>query len=77
MRSKPKPLSDEAVALFRQMVLCINGLDDVHEAVQSGKGWEPHSAMCKQLYNSVSGEEFEQFLRIMQDANDPDVRSPK
>jgi len=70
-----KPLTDEQVLLFWEVVRDVARASKDCEKKQD---YEGHTAMLNQLYHcGVDRDDFDEFLMVLQDASDPDTRSPK
>ncbi len=75
--SKAKPvvtLTPEILNAFTTVLKAIVSADELNEQRSNHDG---ATQMLNDLFNSVPQYEFERFAQIIQDANDPEFRSPK
>lgn len=68
-------MDDEELELFRTSVYTILSLDNEHEAQQD---YDSSTALLNQLWScGLSHEDFKRFVRIVNDAADPNFRCPQ
>jgi hypothetical protein len=67
-------MTPEQIQAFGDMVRLIVTLDEGHEVDED---FDAHEKLLNDLYGSVQKADFERFVGIIQDANDPAFRCPQ